>query len=202
MFFLLFSTKAQDWCDSTYAFCDSIYIDSISFTSFPSNGERIHVHLTTDHDFLHGPTFVLCPENENVSFVDDAFGFFGLVGPMSVTTWYEFNDITTAGDNLAGHIVVDNSNNPFENCMIGFNVEIPDLSVGVPDSSKDVVILLPNPSSSSFQVSRRFGHLCIFNAFGRLVLESSYNPEINISHLPQGVYLVRVDGTVIKLMKN
>jgi len=73
--------------------------------------------------------------------------------------------------------------------------------------SSEKYIVSPNPVISSFTVSKEFETLSIYDLTGRKVLTLSENKQdIDISHFPNGIYLLRTSGKnnnnqVLKLIK-
>ncbi|MDR2058400.1 MAG: T9SS type A sorting domain-containing protein [Dysgonamonadaceae bacterium] len=71
---------------------------------------------------------------------------------------------------------------------------------------KDIV-LYPNPVGESFRinVSKEFREfsVCIIDAGGRAVLQQTVQGEesVFVGHLPQGIYLVRVNGKIFKVIR-
>ena len=68
------------------------------------------------------------------------------------------------------------------------------------------ISIYPNPTGQCFAVQGLADgvyNLSIYNASGALQLSTSYSPleQVDISALPQGIYLVRVGTSVTKLIK-
>ena len=110
------------------------------------------------------------------------------------------SDITlTAGDNYliiftAGVLTVLDNNVDLEEILAG----------------KQALMVYPNPTSGQLIINNEqtaFGisqlimnNIQVFDLNGKLVLQPTTN-SFDISHLPNGVYLVKVNGEVIKIVK-
>ena len=79
------------------------------------------------------------------------------------------------------------------------------ISTGTDESSTDVLSLYPNPATDGFtiQVEEKATTVLMYNLSGSLVLSQQIigKSYINISSLQQGVYVVKADGLVGKLVK-
>ena len=75
-------------------------------------------------------------------------------------------------------------------------------------SHSEQVTMTPNPTTDLLQIksSQTENHVSIYNLTGRSVLSAdfqNYETELSVGDLPTGLYIVRVNGTVIgKLLKN
>ena len=61
--------------------------------------------------------------------------------------------------------------------------------------------VFPNPTDENFSLNKN-GHLVIVSLLGTLVYEGNYEAGTKIgSNLPSGIYVVRLEGEVAKLVK-
>lgn len=193
------SAKAQELCDSTYIVCDSITIDSIVFTDFPATGDRVHFIISSNHNFLHGPIFTICPVNEEIEFSNNDFLFSGIVGPITVNTFYEFLNFNSVGDTLEGHIVINNFNNSFPNCIIHFKVlAFNDISNIDFNSVKTEVDIFPNPAYTFITIDLNNNNLTgkgiqLFDLMGRNLTIDNRSTFIDLNHVPTGVYILSLE---------
>jgi len=193
------SLKAQDWCDSTLSLCDSISIDSIFFTNSPTLGDRVHFQITSNHYFLYAPSSVICPINDSVEFVDNSICYTGLFGPVNIHPYYEFLNISVAGDTLVGHILVDNRNNFFQNCMMSFSIAIPGQNVGMNnDWLQNELEVFPNPTNNLLSINFKNNNVPINNIqlidlLGRRQEINFTLPLIDLSNVPSGLYILHLE---------
>ncbi len=69
------------------------------------------------------------------------------------------------------------------------------------DSPQSIVKIFPNPSNSHIYVDCKNG-FTIYNHTGKCIMQSNQpTTQINISELPTGVYILRTDNTVGRLIK-
>ena len=64
---------------------------------------------------------------------------------------------------------------------------------------KDLLSIYPNPTTGHFTVQGATGAIEVYDLFGRL-MHSSTEPQIDMSHQPKGVYIVRVGEAARKLV--
>jgi hypothetical protein len=190
--------SAQEWCDSSFEQCDSITIVSVLFTHVPTTGDRVHFYATNYHEFLHGPAFIICTD-DNLDFVSDIHLYTGLPGPFVFTMFYEFVDFSMTGDTLTGHLVVDNRGNAFPNCIIPYQFPIPDDILGVSDISVDSTIeVYPNPADDRVFININAHNVTVHQVqltdlLGRRLDVHFTSSFIDVSELPPGCYGVRND---------
>lgn len=193
------STTAQNLCDSTFIICDSVTIDSIVFTDFPDTGDRIHFNFTSDHDFLHGPSFTICTDDNNIEFVSNNYPFFGIVGPITVNTYYEFQNFNIVGDTLEGHIIVDNLNNSFPNCIILFKTPIIEGTTSINNNRlQNKVAVFPNPTNNYLTIDLNNNYLTgkgiqLFDLMGRKQKIDYSSPIIDLSQVSTGLYILQFE---------
>jgi xyloglucan-specific exo-beta-1,4-glucanase len=101
-------------------------------------------------------------------------------------------DFTFVGDNINAYIgTVDMG-------IIRYSFPIETLGVNDPSKGQDKVVLAPNPASDIVTVHTSqlsaIKNVAIYNITGQKVLESA-QPQVNISHLSKGVYVVKAETT-------
>ncbi len=67
--------------------------------------------------------------------------------------------------------------------------------VGIEESAKESLIIYPNPASDIINISSSSNHVSkveIIDSMGKLVHSSMNQSAINISNLPEGIYLIRM----------
>lgn len=188
--------KAQVPCDSTYTLCDSISIDSIFITSSAEIGDRLHFRITVTHDFLNGPIFIICTEDEDIEFEDINHLFSGIVGPVTLPLFYDFLNFEVVSDTIKGHLVLDDFNNSFPNCIMPFEFSINNETTNDNiDKIENEIDIFPNPTREYLFINLRDNALTgdgfyLFDLMGRkhdLVYD---NPKIDISQMPKGMYIL------------
>jgi hypothetical protein len=191
--------QGQVWCDSTYAVCDSVFIDSLTFAYFPTRGDRVIVFITTQHERLYAPTFVICPANDSVDFEMSLHFYTSLYGPVQVHPFYEFLDLNTAGDTLSGYIVLDNGNNEFESCRMPFHVATPSGgSTGFGDRPvENMLDVFPNPTHGQLFIRNSSSDTAIeaiylTDVLGRTKRLDLLKGAIDLGRTPAGWYLLVV----------
>ena len=104
-----------------------------------------------------------------------------------------------------GHIVNDPWPTPFASCGMDLDAvgvihdieHFPNPGTGIDENEIENVVIYPNPATDFIHVMTLNGaSVQIFNSVGQLVLTSE-ETDINVSELPQGIYLVRV-GSIVK----
>ena len=191
--------QAQGLCDSTYAICDSITIDSIFITHFPVSVDRIHIQITSNHNFLHGPIFLFCASDDDNEVVRDAHAFSGIVGPISTSIFYDFLDFSLVGDTLEGHVLVNNAGNSFSNCVLPFKTS----TTGNPSSIDDTkpineIDIYPNPASD-YLIIRLIEHdlsangIRLFDLMGREQKIKYAPPRLDLSQVIPGLYILELE---------
>lgn len=77
----------------------------------------------------------------------------------------------------------------------------------IPENARTIG-LYPNPASTHFTLTPEFAvpqEMRIFNSLGQLILKQELAPnqsQVNIGHLPRGIYFVQIAQQSIKLLKN
>lgn len=89
---------------------------------------------------------------------------------------------------------------PVYSCYAKTNCKVTESGNELVDSANGLVVS-PNPTLSTFSVNES-GDLVVMNALGVVVYEGAYveNTEVG-ANLPAGVYFVRINGGVLKLVK-
>ena len=68
-------------------------------------------------------------------------------------------------------------------------------------SAEQALTLYPNPVADVLYLSATARTIRIYNVYGTEVAHASDTDRIDVSHLPAGVYTVKADGTVAKMVK-
>jgi hypothetical protein len=73
-----------------------------------------------------------------------------------------------------------------------FNVAI----VGINASQSANIVLYPNPAKEILSITSNTKYLSykVYNSLGALVMQNNFSTNINIKHLPQGIYLLELIG--------
>ena len=145
-------SKAQGVCDSTYMVCDSLSIDS-AFIIQTNNFYWLMFEVIVNYQQLYAPTFVLCTSSDTPQFVDTNMGFTGIAGPSTTTLHFVFQDFNfPIGYEIAGEIVVDNSNSSISNCSMPFSVIVNELTVTEEAHLENSVEISPNPTNDQLLI--------------------------------------------------
>jgi hypothetical protein len=77
------------------------------------------------------------------------------------------------------------------------------IATDIKNSFTESISVYPNPATTSITVTGSTGIASLYNLTGAMVLshDLSQSTSINVSQLPNGVYLLHVNGTIIKLVK-
>ena len=193
---------AQNWCDSTLTICDSVSLDSIFFTH--TFGDRMHVSMINHHEYLYAPSFVLCTANEDLELDKNHYGYFSLFGPSTVMPYYDFLNFNLIGDSLYGSIILDNTNNGRQNCVIPFQVLVQPFT-NISNQAPSEVTVYPNPANSylyllHFRPDNPIRTASLITSLGSVIPVEFSSDGIDISHIPQGFYVLRLelqDGNLI-----
>jgi len=191
------SLNAQNWCDSTYAVCDSISIDTV-FQTNNTLGNRIHFQILSDHNNLYAPVFIICPDIDTINFIDDQYFLFGIGGPSSVPIYFEISNFIPSYSDLTGHIVVGNSNNNLPNCIIEFENIIDPLSWSKQSPSFTFEVY-PNPSRTELIIklskeNTAVGQAQLIDHLGKKhMLNVGSLPYVNISDMSPGNYILQLE---------
>jgi hypothetical protein len=199
IFCLFYSlVHAQNFCDSTYATCDSLSIDSIVITHHTGNGDRIHFQFSSIYNSLYAPTLIICAE-DSIPFIKDSHFLFG-IGPGIFGTYFEFQNFPSIGDSINGIIVLDNSNNTQDNCMISYSKKVvKDPLFIVPLKSNSNWKLYPNPTNEIINLnlleSESKVQITLTDMQGKLIdswnFEDAKNIQLSINQ-PTGIYFMKV----------
>ena len=68
-------------------------------------------------------------------------------------------------------------------------------------TAEQQLTLYPNPTADVLYLSATARTIHIYNMYGTEVVQAADTDHINVSHLPTGVYTVKADGTVTKMVK-
>ena len=199
--FQLNTSFGQEWCDSTIMACDSVFLDSIWFTHHPQNGDRLQVRIRTEHDFLHGPTFIICPAEDSIQFLDDSYSFFGIVGPSYAQLYYEFEEFNFTEETITGDIILNNAGPAFyfSKCVLPFSVNVSDSTTTVDEVfHNNEIEVFPNPADHQLNIKMKNNNMEIvgfqlFDITGKrqhIVVE---NHTIDLRAVPSGFYFLQVN---------
>jgi hypothetical protein len=176
--------------------CDSVFIDSIIFAEFPSTGNHVVFEITAAHYFLYAPNFVVCSDN-NIDFSDTNYGYFSLYGTAGITPSYGYTNINIPDNIFEGYIVVDNSANALENCMISFSTTVPQ-STSINDNLQENKIKIsPNPANDHISIelnndSDKIKNIVLMNVLGRQQNINDTSSLINITAVLKGLYILQL----------
>ena len=133
----------------------------------------------------------------SVTLVFNSYQWYLNGNPISGAT----NQSYTATQTGNYHVVVTDANN----CSGQSNTM--GITVGIEEVVNDKEILIvPNPISDLLFIKSKksIGAISIYDGLGRKVLEKNIaetNGEVNMQHLPEGLYLLKAGETIIKLIK-
>ena len=68
-------------------------------------------------------------------------------------------------------------------------------------AAEQALTLYPNPVADVLYLSATVCTIRIYNVYGTEVAHATDTDKVEVSHLPAGVYTVRADGTVAKMVK-
>lgn len=191
-------SKAQGVCDSPYMVCDSLSIDS-TFIIQTNNSFWLMFEVTVSQYFLYAPTFVLCISSDSAQFDDTSMGFTGIAGPSTTTLHYVFQDFNfPIGYEIAGEIVVDNSNNSNYNCTMPFSITVNELTVIEELDLENSVELFPNPANDRLIVKLQNDNdeirmIQLFNLSGIKQNIYFFDNGINLSGITAGYYTLHLE---------
>lgn len=200
IYVLLFQTSkllSQEWCDPTLAICDSVFIDSIIFAELPTTGEHVIFQVTTEHYFLYAPSFVICSDN-NIDFSNTSHGYFSIYGPQEIMPLYGYDNIDVTDSIFEGYMVVENSANEIENCIIHFSTNMPDVNTSINSiTHENKVRILPNPVEDYLSVEIdndvSVRKISIIDMQGRQQEIEITSNIIDVSSIPKGWYIVQLE---------
>ena len=116
-------------------------------------------------------------------------------GNSTTTTNYHFNDDVSGLNNVLYYRLVQTD-------LDGASTTSKVVSVAL---SKQVIAALqvyPNPANDKFVVSGLTGKAQVYDITGKQQLEITADGEVNISHLPAGIYFLRSANETIKVVKH
>lgn len=192
-------SSGQTFCDSAFNPCDSVSITSVTFIDDTIYGDKLIFSIQTNHTNLYAPNFILCPDDESISFEDPIYGFFSIIGPSEAQLLYYFTDFNiTDLPELSGRIINDNSNNEFSNCEMSFNVVIngPDAIKNL--SQENTIQLYPNPTNNevlitSKDISNPIRNVVFMDLSGKKLNVAQNGSLCDITNLSAGIYLVEIE---------
>lgn len=103
------------------------------------------------------------------------------------------NGLLTASEN--GTVEVVATANDASGVSGSATITISNQTVGVEDETLENLTVYPNPASSvlNIETSQIIKQVSIFSALGEKLVQTKEN-TITVAHLPQGIYLVRIEG--------
>lgn len=191
--------STQTFCDSVFNPCDSVSITSVTFIDDEIYGDKLIFRIQTNHTNLYAPNFIICSDNESITFEDPSYGFFSIIGPTEVQLLYYFTEFNiTDLPELTGRIINDNSSNEFSNCEMSFDVLIngPDAIKNL--SQENTIQLYPNPANNEVLITSKY----ISNPIKNVVFMDLSGKKLNVvqngslcdlSNLSAGIYLVEIE---------
>lgn len=194
--FILNQCHSQVSCVEDFSPCDSLEIDTVFFSHFPENGDRIHFTISSTHDLLYAPSIKICSDDQAIQFVNDEHFFTSIFGPITVPLYYEFENWDDLGDIFEGRLIVDNANNTFGDCEISFSISTIPLDIPSKIDTQSALEIFPNPSSGSFYVKANsafsnISQIQVYNGAGEEISLSRFGDQISIIGRPSGVYIVK-----------
>ncbi len=101
------------------------------------------------------------------------------------------------------NVPVDTGNNPIPYPYAMETILFSVTPVGLQDmgAANEQILIYPNPTTGVFTAQGATGELQVYDLFGRLVLRTN-KKEIDMSHQPKGLYIVKVGEAVRKLVLN
>lgn len=73
------------------------------------------------------------------------------------------------------------------------------------EEKTELAYIHPNPTSDSFSIANLEGvhTITMYSVNGKVVLQQNITSDdvVHISHLPKGIYLIKLDGRVYKVVK-
>jgi hypothetical protein len=106
-------------------------------------------------------------------------------------------------DYIKAYLPKDTLDGKHKNREVAFSYTVGDCSLSVPET-QDIALLKiqPNPAQERFLVQYpshwQRAKFSLLNAQGRLILET-FNPEVDIRHLPAGMYYLMAEHNHEKL---
>lgn len=197
LLFQMNSLAAQESCDSTLMSCDSVFIDSIIFAELPTTGDHVIFQITTEHHFLYAPNFVVCSQN-NIDFSNTDYGYFSIYGPEEITPLYPYTNMDIPNNIFEGYMVVENSANAMENCIISFNTIISNQSTSIYDNSlEDKIKISPNPASSHILIeienNNKIKNALLIDVLGKQQKVEINSSLIDITTVSEGTYILQLE---------
>ncbi len=204
---------AQEWCDSTLMACDSVFLDSIWITHHPQYGDRLQVRIRTEHDFLHGPTFIICPTEDSIQFINNSYPFFGIIGPAFALFYYQFEEFNFTNETLTGDIILNHAGPPIPNCVLSFSVTVGDTTAAANDFVfENEIEIFPNPVDNLLTIklqneNTKINNIQLFDLIGKKQQISTNGQSVDLSQIPAGMYILQIDlgdekSVIKKVIKN
>ena len=196
--FQLNSSLAQEYCDSTFAVCDSVFLDSIWITHHPQNGDRLQFRIRTEHDFLHGPIFIICPTEDSVQFLNKSYPFFGIVGPSFAQFYYQFETFNFTDETITGDIILNEAPPLFSSCVLSFSISASDSTTATNDIFlNEEIKIFPNPVKDILNIkmeneSIEIVEFQLFDVSGKRQQMIAKNQSIDLSEVSSGLYFLKV----------
>jgi hypothetical protein len=74
-------------------------------------------------------------------------------------------------------------------------------STAINEEGSSSLLIYPNPAENTLTIDGDYTSANIYDLFGKLVLTTDYQNNINVSALSNGIYFIKVDNTTIKFIK-
>lgn len=105
-----------------------------------------------------------------------------------------------AGNAVNGNNATNGDNAVLDN--VTFSEVIPDTANGISQLDEDKIKLFPNPAVNTITIQSSSDYVEIYNLKGELVIAQNLkNKMIDLSSLNAGLYFVKVDDSIKKIMK-
>ena len=131
-------------------------------------------------------------------------------GPAAVMGDWQLSSLSPlvdAGDTVRSGVFIRDieGNNRFRNGRVDIGCYEHDPNVGIDTPEPSTALhAYPNPASTTLTIESAAGTIQMFDIMGRLLLTANATDgqtRLDISHLPNGIYLLRTETTTTKIIK-
>ena len=120
--------------------------------------------------------------------------------PSGNNDWQSINISLSNYSNQDGIIVKFRNVNQYENNLFLDNINITsDGSTNIHEEFKNSIVIYPNPADKHINI-KHDGLKEIYSVLGEKLIET-YKNEINISDLPTGVYIIKIENLTMRFIK-
>lgn len=192
-------SSTQTFCDSAFNPCDSVSITSVTFIDDEVYGDKLIFRIQTNHANLYAPNFIICSDNESVTFEDPSYGFFSIMGPSEVQLLYYFTEFNiTDLPELSGRIINDNTSNEFPNCEMNFNVLINGPDAILNQTQETNILLFPIPAKNEITVttnddSNPIKNVVFNDVNGKNMYVEKIQSAYSLINLAAGFYFIEIE---------